>query len=291
MASTRFSIIIPTKQRPRDVELLFEDLQKQTETFEVILFNDGADADTRQVAQKEWNFSLTYLESEVSLNSAKSRNACLDKATGDWLVFLDDDVRVDASFLNNVREASYRYDIFSCQVLTPNASRKFKPFTVLLERVAFGRYFPWGIFVGGFHRARRKPTRVTHLPGAMMVYRASLVGDIRLDPWIGEGTGYLDDADFSVHVMRSSGASAWYVPSFSLDHLQTPSGGNRAHDPVRWYYYYQLHKVYFFQKYHPRMKLVVALVTGVECLLRCIATRRFLIPSYVKATREAWNQA
>ena len=116
-----------------------------------------------------------------------------------------------------------------------------------------------------------------------MVFKRSLVGPVRFDEWIGEGTGYLDDADFSHSVMKHSHVNGRFVPKFELDHLQAPSGGNRDHDPKRWFYYYQAHKIYYFKK-HFGWKFIPAIFVGfLEALLRSLKGRVNLLPTYLRA--------
>jgi glycosyltransferase involved in cell wall biosynthesis len=282
--SLEFSLIIPTRFRATSINKVFEDLQAQDASFEVVLFNDGACPDTQTLCQKEWGFPLTYLESKDHTNSCMSRNACIDKSRGDWLVFLDDDVRIAPKFLLQVKETCKRHAIYSCCVKTPNNPPSTSIFRTWLESSFTGRIYPClGYFVGGFARKLKKEMNCQHLPGAMMVFKRSLVGPVRFDEWIGEGTGYLDDADFSHSVMKQSRVSGRFVPSFELDHLQAPSGGNRNNDPKRWFYYYQAHKIYYFKK-HFGWKYLPALAIGViETLLRSLKTRTNLLPTYLRA--------
>lgn len=281
------SIIIPTRKRPGCAESLLSDLSKQTEDFEVILFNDEQDPETEKLAKQEWPFPVKYLYSQSRSNSCVSRNLCLKEAAGKYIIFLDDDVRVSQDFLNQVLQTFQKFDIFSFVIHEPSRPQR-RVFKKLLETLWPGKVFPlFGYFTGGFNYARSAAAWVHHLPGAMMAYKAELCKEVRFDEKIGEGTGYLDDADFSFSVCQKTGAKAWFVPNFKITHLKVPSGGNRQLDPGEWYYHYQLHKLYFFKKHFPGFMPAVLFFSFGECLARSIFTKKNLVGKYFSAYKYA----
>lgn len=66
-------------------------------TLEVILAWNGAEPD-EAVARERWPFELIVLHAGEA-NIARAKNAALDVATGEWIVFLNDDVRPEPDFL------------------------------------------------------------------------------------------------------------------------------------------------------------------------------------------------
>ena len=97
-----YSFIIPTLNRTQDVGRLLGDITDLTiepdDSFEVVLFNDGNNAETAKLVLNWSGFPIQYLHSEERVNSCISRNRCIEKALGDWLIFLDDDVRLKPDF-------------------------------------------------------------------------------------------------------------------------------------------------------------------------------------------------
>lgn len=104
MRSTLVSIIIPTHNR---AELLMQQLTKlsdqtfSSELFEVIVVADNCTDGTAEAVRKysaESPFRLTVLE-KYFCSAAMSRNHGADKARGEYLVFLDDDILPCREFL------------------------------------------------------------------------------------------------------------------------------------------------------------------------------------------------
>lgn len=90
MNARRVSVVVPTCNRPALLrEALASIRARETEsvTFEILVGDNGADPQTRVVAEE---FGARYLP--VSRRGAgAARNAGLDAATGEFIAFLDDD--------------------------------------------------------------------------------------------------------------------------------------------------------------------------------------------------------
>ena len=91
----RFSIVIPTYQRPEGLRNCLSGIMaieyERTE-FEVIIVDDGSDADLAEVVQAfRGDLDLRLLYQDSNLGPAAARNHGAEKAKGDYLLFLDDD--------------------------------------------------------------------------------------------------------------------------------------------------------------------------------------------------------
>ncbi len=292
MKTYEFSLIIPTRNRPKEIADVFADLDKQNATFEVILFNDGENEEVKKIAEQTWSFDVVYLSAVDSQNGCYNRNRCLEKARGAWIVFLDDDLRIEPYFLDWVRETGLRYASFTPRIILPPEKTKVPgPFKRLSQFFWTGKTIPFaGFFVAGFDQERLKTIAVDHMVGATMIFRSDLVKDVRWDEWIGEGTGYLDDSDFTHKVRMRHGVQHYFVPTYTMMHLQAGSGGYREHDVKRWFYYYQAHKIYFIKQHYVRFTPLVVLVSFIEAVLRSFQKKTNLLPVYAKATRTGLSQ-
>jgi glycosyltransferase involved in cell wall biosynthesis len=284
------SIIIPTRFRSEALKNVLLDIAAQTidqQTIEVLIFNDGNDAETTQLVKQPWPFRLQYFYSSEKTNSCRSRNVCLDHAQGEWIIFLDDDVRFEKTFLTWVQQQSKTYSLFSCRITKPPHNQKKRGVIKFLSQMFLrGKTLPLlGFSIEGYEDKLKHPIHVDHLVGAVMVVKHDLVRTIRFDEWIGEGTGFLDDLEFIKKIRLTHHIPAWYISSFDVLHLQAPSGGNREHDHKRWFYYYQAHKIYFFRKYFHSYLPTILIISFIEALLRSIQKRTNLIPTYVRATQ------
>jgi GT2 family glycosyltransferase len=103
-ATLYFSVIIPTYQRCESVERELHALARQTldpETYEVIVSIDGSEDGTREMVGKvRAPYALRAIWQSNRGRSA-ARNAGIHVATGEFLVFLDDDMEPAPNCLEN----------------------------------------------------------------------------------------------------------------------------------------------------------------------------------------------
>ncbi len=104
----RISVITPTFRRPREVIELLQNLCQQTLLPGEVIIVDGA---PYKEAATEWAvnqiayslpFPCKYLRSEKG--TAVQRNAGINKASGNLISLIDDDVRLEPDFLERITE-------------------------------------------------------------------------------------------------------------------------------------------------------------------------------------------
>jgi GT2 family glycosyltransferase/peptidoglycan/xylan/chitin deacetylase (PgdA/CDA1 family) len=105
---TRFSIVIPTYERRDTVLRTVKALDGQTaRDFEVVVVVDGSSDGTAAALRKlNVTFPLTVLE-QRNQGRASAVNAGAERAGGELLLFLDDDMRADHALLDE-HERSHR---------------------------------------------------------------------------------------------------------------------------------------------------------------------------------------
>ena len=90
------SVVIPTHNRPASLLRLLHALQDGSfpaSRFEVVVIADGCTDDTAAVLRTlSWPFSLQVLEQDPGRGAGPARNLGARHASGDLLVFLDDDI-------------------------------------------------------------------------------------------------------------------------------------------------------------------------------------------------------
>jgi GT2 family glycosyltransferase len=93
----KFSIIIPTYQRPEALQCCLESLLKlDYPDWELLLVNDGGETALDEALIKELPF---HLINSPHAGPAAARNRGAEAATGEILVFTDDDCRVESDWL------------------------------------------------------------------------------------------------------------------------------------------------------------------------------------------------
>jgi len=87
-----FSVITSTHLRAPLLRRALQSLRAQTfQDFEIIVAADAMDAETGIVIAELLGDSDTFIKHHDGVGPATSRNAAMQTARGDWVVFLDDD--------------------------------------------------------------------------------------------------------------------------------------------------------------------------------------------------------
>ncbi len=96
-----FSLVITTKDRPGDLEVLLESLQRQVNapSYEVIIVDDASTLPYSHLKKGE----LCWIENQTSLGPSYNRNIAALKANGTYLLFLDDDTILRESNLSTLK--------------------------------------------------------------------------------------------------------------------------------------------------------------------------------------------
>ncbi|GEK57738.1 hypothetical protein CHL76_01405 [Marinococcus halophilus] len=86
------SVIITTKNRQKELQAAIQSVLAQSrQAAEIIVMDDGSSYDLSQTSDSGFLSSVQYFYHEESLGGAARRNEGAAKATGDILMFLDDD--------------------------------------------------------------------------------------------------------------------------------------------------------------------------------------------------------
>jgi len=102
----RISIVTPTFRRHKEVVGLLENLCEQTLLPMEIVLVDGAPAEETETAEAvkpildKFPFAVKYIRHGGG--TAIQRNVGIDAAQGDYIAFVDDDVRLDAEFFERI---------------------------------------------------------------------------------------------------------------------------------------------------------------------------------------------
>ena len=105
MTPPKFSIVIPTHNRPNHLRRAVKSLIAQdVPDSEIIVVNDGSNEDYSDFLA-EFGKSVNYITQPNALGVSVARNTGVRNASGDWIVFLDDDDLMAPGYLNAVATA------------------------------------------------------------------------------------------------------------------------------------------------------------------------------------------
>lgn len=228
-----YSVIICTLDRPDDMKRCIASwLRQRPRPREIVVVHgrqDGAIGDALHELVAGTDVEMTYVRTAPSL--VRQRNAGIPHATGDVVVFADDDaVYMDgyASALLDAYEADHDQRVGGVQGTIEEfnggmASRWGLSRLFLLPRLGEGtlQTSAWPAFYRG--KARRAPVRV--FSGAAMSFRRSVLQEFQFDDalaryWVGD--------DFEMAYRVSGKYVLWQAADARLIHHVSPVGRDGA---------------------------------------------------------------
>lgn len=224
------TVVIPTLNRRDELARCLRTLAAQTRPPDELLVVDGArDPEIEALVRAQSYPRVSYLPFRPGLTAA--RNHAISRATGDVVVFLDDDLTLEPEFLSEI-ERCYREDpdgrlagVAGDIVDHERGGRRlielFKRF-FLLPHDGDGRFLASGaptMFYGG-----TKEKDVEFLPGGLTAWRREVFRTELFDENL-PGIGVNEDGDFSYRVSRR-----WrnrYNPKARVRHLRPETSASR----------------------------------------------------------------
>ena len=96
------SVVIPTYERPNDLRVclhsLKEEFQVDSPNYEIIVTDDSKSHISRRMVERE--FPDVSWGKGKQIGPAGNRNAGVSRATGEWIVFIDDDCIADQRYIS-----------------------------------------------------------------------------------------------------------------------------------------------------------------------------------------------
>lgn len=255
----RFSVVIPTLRRAALLRMTLEGLLAcDPRPAEVIVI----DADPEQSAQeivddltrRDGSWRLRYLTSPPGL--AQQRNLGIDEATGDVIVFLDDDVQIPPDLLERLGVAYADEAVLGAtgRIVEPEDPRIGNPGSALR------RWLPGGGREGQFTRygyprylrTLDQPQDVEYMLGCFMSARRAAAQQVRFDDGLGQ-YALAEDEDFSYRLSRLGRIR--YVPEVVVHHRKV---GYLSHDSRDFGRLVVTNRAYLFRKNFPQTALARA---------------------------------
>lgn len=111
----KYSIVTPMYNSFHLMERYFESLNNQTfKNFEVIIVDDCSSDDSYHELLKyieKSNLNIIACQTERNAGPGNARNLGMDKASGEWLTFIDNDDWVDYDFLEKIEKVLSENDV------------------------------------------------------------------------------------------------------------------------------------------------------------------------------------
>ena len=230
----RVCVIIPTKNRPQDLQLVVRSLLAQTcSPGSLVIIDQSPDDASRILVQAEltaahngggpvWN--LQYILDPAISGAATARNRAMGIADGDVWLFLDDDVVLEPDFVDQLI-AVYRDH--------PEVSGVSGVITNQKRPTAWFRLWNALFVRGPFHDERQPiywyanrlrnspPIPVKRFGGGLMSFRADVIRYQRFDENL-RGVSDGEDVDFCLQLGPAT--RLVIAPGARLEHWHSPVG-------------------------------------------------------------------
>jgi glucosyl-dolichyl phosphate glucuronosyltransferase len=227
------TVIIATRNRHEDLEKCLASLGIQTQKPLRTLIMDQSDEQPRAaVAEVAKKHSAEFYPLPPPNSSAGSRNAGIGKASGDLILFLDDDVVLERDYLANLSaffESSPQAVAATGLITNLYDSRKMLRAIYKLIRTLFlldtwhmeGGRITYAFETSSRVSAPKDPVRIQLLSGANMCFRASLLAKERFDTKL-KKYSFKEDVDISFRAGKHG--AIWMLPQCRLVHNESEEG-------------------------------------------------------------------
>lgn len=223
----KLSIVIGTKDRPESLKKCLGSISTQTRPpDEILIIDDGRNkADVNSMALDLKGARVSYFNKSDNPGISKSRNLGASKAAEDIVMFLDDDVILDESYIEeimNVFEKDNSKSIYGCEgILMSNKNNIFKRMFLKLffldSDSKEGKVLNNGM--GILVRGIKSPIEVDWISGCNMNYRREVFREFSFDENFIDN-GWVDDRDFSFRVSRKY--LLYATPLAKVKHAEDP---------------------------------------------------------------------
>ncbi|TQM64001.1 glycosyltransferase family 2 protein [Humibacillus xanthopallidus] len=229
--SPSVDVVVATFNRPDNVRICLEHLEKQTLTPDEIVVVDSSPH--RLTADVVADFpGVRYIRNDAGPGTlATSRAIGVAETRSDIIAFIDDDAYAEPDWLENIVA---RYADPAVGAVGGRASNG-RPGEELEGLDEVGRLLPDGTLTGNFAADTGHDIEVDHVLGANMSVRRTAVDGIGGIVDLFPGTCLREESDIMLRIGRA-GWRIVYTPSALVEHVAAPYTRGRRFD-VRYTYY------------------------------------------------------
>ena len=247
------TLVIPTLDRPADLERCLRSIGRLRRGFDQIVVVDQGDPGTTERAAAKAGDGCGPDVTIVPLavrSAAAARNAGIEEAVGEFVFFIDDDVELDEGYVENALDCFERRPEVVAVTGYIDETRARPRWLRLVKRLlgALLLVAPLGPGIsraGGaappvFRTPRRWLQDVQFLPGGHFACRRKVFDEgFRFEPGFILGS-FGEDRMFSRQVHRHYGPGSFaFVPGFSLRHHASPERSPDSEAAVRMHVIYR----------------------------------------------------
>ena len=241
------AFVVPTKDHPKLLRQLLASIEAQSYLPDQLIIVDGGDEVVEEVVNEFPSLGIRYLR-EYPPSLSKQRNAGIAVVDRDITLagYLDDDVILEPGAM----EAMLTFwDTASADVggARFHIINEKLPRSVWIKSLFLAGSRQKGIVLSSGYTTPIGPIsenlQVRWLSGGVTLWRSAVIKEFDYDEWF-EGTGYLEDVDYSYNVGRKYKLVA--VADARVQHLSNPIRKNMNYLLGKWQV---TNRMYFVKKY------------------------------------------
>lgn len=246
----KIGFVVPTKNRPREMERLLLSLEAQAVRPQAVVIVDGGATSLDACLEMHKRFPIKYILEKSSITEARNRGVEELERDIDIIGFLDDDLVFEPGSLDAMLDfwskADDRVGGAGFNITNHSVRRKGN---VLKWPFFLDSKAPGQMLRSGYNTPYcpvAKTQKVSWLYGGATLWRRKVLETYRFDEWY-EGYGLMEDIDFSYNVSKKF--DLYVVAESEVLHLHAP--GDRVPDMT--FGQMQIINRYNFVRKHPEM--------------------------------------
>ena len=210
------SLVIPTMKRQEFTQILLNDHKTQTYLIKEAVIVDATpetERNPKYYQQKDFPFELKVTW-QTSKGSCRARNEAIKRCTGDYIIFADDDIRIQPDFVENHIRLLQTYNAVASNGLDIMAENPKQDLNDLKDRLAKIDKERWHVGVSSMFSNANSCVKRSFIEETLKY------NDVNFDG------GYGEDADYGLRIFKYGGVVLHNPYSPNL-HLKPIEGGYR----------------------------------------------------------------
>lgn len=273
------SIVTPTLKRKNNIIKLLNSLNTEKKWIKEIIIVEQVDNNQSKFKEvaKQNSISLKYTFLPTK-STSKAKNIGATQATGEIILFLDDDVVATKKLIQN------HIQNYTDPSVAAVCGRSITTGQEVEEsRTDTGRISNLGTFSDGYSSTVKQ--EIDTVIGCNASWRKSVFNEIGGFDEQFTGNAMREESDLSLRA-KKVGYKILFEPKALVYHTREPTGGARKTEGrLQWYYDFFSNEVYFFLKHRHIVLLPIYLIKKTEWAIRCmlgfgreVSIRSFVTP-------------
>lgn len=225
-----FSIVIPTKDRPKElIKMFISIIQQSRKPNQIIIIDQSRPENTifknLKSILKDENIKLNYVHDQKISGLIEAKSVAIKYNKCEYISFFDDDIVLDPEYLKSIEDAFLLDpDMFGVNGFIKNLPKKnfLKSF--------FFQITHFGLFEDNRYRTLKSikpgdvhPKPVNILSGGLSTWKKEVFDEVPFD--FRNGIHAYEDVEFSIRVKKNFPHPMFIIPNAKLYHFH--STGNR----------------------------------------------------------------